>query len=404
MSYGGYSSPYAPSMSHRGSSYSSYGGGLPDPTPVSQYTTEPAQANRRKVPFALVGLVIVLVSAFGFYYAENEAVRMSLALEQGFRSCVTLNSEVLGKYRPNTLVYATGQLSAQQSIFDEEFQLRLPVAKLWRYAEALEWVEEPTDPPQYKLSWVVEHVDSRGFKDQTYRNDPMIVRSKMFDAKNVHIGVYGLDLKLFGSLSLSECPQVDLARVSHVAPKKLQLVDNAYHSGDPNHPKAGDVRVSFFYLGVTAPDSSVGEQSHVSVIGGMKNETISFHRTSTGATIGLAIPGGDTKEGLFARAQPGDGGMSMLVRLGSMSFMWLGLWAMRGIIQTGIFSRIPLLNRMASRASPVFALWLALQASLIIMAIIWIGSHFLYGVGLAVLAFIVFVLGLRAKGGEKKRE
>jgi hypothetical protein len=59
-------------------------------------------------------------------------------------------------------------------------------------------------------------------------------------------------------------------------------------------------------------------------------------QTQSGASIALAVIGSETKDTLFARAQPPTDGQTWLVRGAGVGGLAMALWTMRGFVQAAL--------------------------------------------------------------------
>lgn len=338
-------------------------------------------------------------------------MRTSASADQRMRMCRTLDSSLLSRVGPNDIVYVTGPLSSSTFITDDEFRLQVPVARLWRRVELYQWQEEPAETVDkegkthasysYSQVWTSTFIDSRMFRDQRHsnpRSSPFVERN--FTARDTRIGVYRCDASLVSKLN--DWQQLDLRSVAYTPPGSTRVEGSSFYSGDPASPRVGDVRISFFFCGITSQNSLLGQQDHASAIGGIRNDSIVPLQIDR-QLVGKLVIGGEPKETLFAQAFPACHPMVWPLRAVGFFATWLSLFSMRAIIQRTIFCYLPLLSRMAQHAHVVFAALLAAIAVLCVSGFVWLSIRPFFSVFLYLCALLTLYIGIRT-GGAPKRE
>ncbi|NXR99494.1 TMM43 protein, partial [Oxylabes madagascariensis] len=220
---------------------------------------------------------------------QGRALRTAKSLDEGLSLVVPLDSiHSISQQNEGRLVHLAGALSTSKPLFDPSYGLSIQAVKLKRNVEMYQWVEYE-DSQEYeengeikketKYSYKFDH-NSGTNQGLSLFLSAMAVESFTAVSPNVQVGGFVLSKGLvdkiddFKQLSLShlEDPHVDVTRRG----------DYFYHSDNPRSPEVGDLRVSFFYAGLSGDDPHLGSAARVTVIARQRGDQLVPYHTKSG--------------------------------------------------------------------------------------------------------------------------
>ncbi|KAF1450535.1 Transmembrane protein 43, partial [Spheniscus mendiculus] len=220
---------------------------------------------------------------------QGRALRTAKSLDEGLSLVIPLDSiHSVSQQNEGRLVHLAGSLSTSKPLFDPSYGLSIQAVKLKRNVEMYQWVEYE-DSTEYEENGEIKKETKYSYKfdhnSETNQGlslflSAMAVESFTAVSPNVQVGSFVLSKGLvdkiddFKQLSLSnlEDPHADVTRGG----------DYFYHSENPRRPEVGDLRVSFFYAGLSGDDPHLGSADKVTVIARQRGDQLVPYHTKSG--------------------------------------------------------------------------------------------------------------------------
>uniref|UniRef100_A0A672V217 Transmembrane protein 43 n=1 Tax=Strigops habroptila TaxID=2489341 RepID=A0A672V217_STRHB len=275
----------------------------------------------------LMGLVTFLLAFYLLFTNEGRALRTARSLDEGLSLVIPLGSiHSVSQENEGRLVHLVGALSTSKAV------------KLKRNVEMYQWVEyedsreyeengeiKKETKYSYNTEWKSEVVNSRNFDREIGHKNPSAMAVESFTAvsPNVQVGSFVLSKGLvdkiddFKQLSLShlEDPHADVTRGG----------DYFYHSENPRRPEVGDLRVSFFYAGLSGDDPYLGSADKVTVVARQRGDQLVPYHTKSGDVLQILYPGDLTVEEVFQKEHQGNTMKTWALRAAGWLAMFVGI-------------------------------------------------------------------------------
>lgn len=347
---------------------------------------------------ALVGLGMVGGGCALLYWNEGRAVIAIRALDDGLNRVVPGKPEAVDAALDGKLVHVNGQLSAQTSARDPQFEIRGPAAiRLRRTVEMYQWKQEEHTTTErtsgggetkrttysYTRVWDDDPISSGSFRvPGGHQNPPMPMRTQTFNSPDARLGAYRLDP---GVLSHVTHFQPIPPNAVTVMPSGFQRQgDFLYRGADSANPQVGDLRVR---LEGVAPEP-------YSVVAAQRQGVLTPDPGRAGYTIALAHEGTVSAAQMFQEQKDQEKLMTWVFRGVGFVVMLLGfvLFFNPLAVLVGV---LPFLESIVGAGLFFIALMLAVPLSLVVIAISWLVVRPLIGGGLLVAALVSLVLLIR---------
>ncbi|KAI1890330.1 hypothetical protein AGOR_G00152620 [Albula goreensis] len=365
----------------------------------------------------LVGVALFALSFYVLFTNEGRALRVATSLDEGLSQVVSLEPHsALELQNNNRLVHLTAPLRTAQPLYDPNYRVTVQAVKLRRHVEMYQWVEyqESRDYEEngekktettysYNTEWKSEVVNSRNFDKEIGHMNPsaMAVESVTVVAPEVWVGPFSLSKELveqidnFQRLSLS---------LSHPGPDAFLTVDGDYfyHTPYPRRPEVGDVRVSFFYAGVSGEGSYPGQAQVASVVAKQKGDQLVSFKTKSGDELEILYLEDLTAQEVFEREQQMNTRRLWALRAVGWGLMFLGISLTMRIFHT-LVDWVPILRELVNLGLKIFALCVSCSLSLLTIAAGWLFYRPLVAGGLVALALLP-VLIARSRTPPKKHQ
>jgi hypothetical protein len=147
--------------------------------------------------------------------------------------------------RPLTL---SGTLRVTRPARDTQLGIGADAVALLRRVEMLQWQESCAGARcDHALAWSEKPIDSRAFRQpQGHQNPPSLpFSSERFLAGELRLGTYVVDPALAAEGAEAVSWPVRTAQLPPNLAATFREQDGALYAGDPAHPAAGDLRVSY---------------------------------------------------------------------------------------------------------------------------------------------------------------
>jgi hypothetical protein len=338
------------------------------------------------------GFILIAVSIVGLWWNEGRAVTAARALAQGERIVVEANPDAVDAALSGKLVHITGPLSTTTPVRDSQFGVGgSDVVRLSRKAEMYQWKEtkstkthkevgggEETETTySYSKVWSDRALDSSRYHSRNgHQNPEMPVTSRITDSSGARLGAYRVDPGVLKQMD--DFAPYPLANAT--PPQGFRVDgDTFYRGSDSGSPAIGDVRVNF--TAVTAQTMSV-------VAAASSNSLAPFH-ADNGYQIALAAPGVASAVQMLKEQEKSERTLTWIIRGVGFIAMAIGFMLILGPLST-LASILPFLGGMIEAGAFVIGFGLAIPITLVVIALAWLANRPLLGIGLLVVAALVF--------------
>lgn len=365
----------------------------------------------------LVGVSLFLLSFYVLFTNEGRAMRVAASLDEGLSLVVSLEPSFAPEVQNNNhLIHLSAPLRTAQPLHDPNYRVAVHAVKLKRQVEMYQWVEhqESRDYEEdgqtktettysYSTEWRSDIVNSRNFDKEIGHINPsaMAVESVTVVAPDVWVGRFSLSNGLvekidnFERLSLT-VPSPD--------PDSFITVDGDffYHTPHPNRPEVGDVRVSFYYAGMSGEGSYPRPAQVVSVVAMQRGEQLMSFKTKSGEKLEILYLEELSAEEVFEQEHQVNTRRLWALRAAGWGLMFLGISLTMRIFYT-LVDWVPVLRELVNLGLKIFALCVSCSLSLLTIAAGWLFYRPLLAIALTALALLP-VLIARTRTPPKKHQ
>ncbi|KAK2529463.1 Tmem43 [Columba guinea] len=348
----------------------------------------------------LIGLVTFLLSFYVLFTNEGRALRTAKSLDEGLSLVIPLdNIHSVSQQNEGRLVHLAGALSTSKPLFDPSYGVSIQAVKLKRNVEMYQWVEYE-ESTKKDTEWKSEVVNSRNFDREIGHKNPSAMAVESFTAvsPNVQVGSFVLSKGLvdkiddFKQLSLSnlEDPHADVTRGG----------DYFYHSENPRRPEVGDLRVSFFYAGLSGDDPHLGSADKVTVIARQRGDQLVPYHTKSGDVLHILYPGDLSAEAahngvclqeVFQKEHESNTMKTWALRAAGWLAMFVGISLMTRIFYT-LVDWFPVVRDLVNIGLKAFAFCVASSLSLLTISVGWLFHRPLWALLIALLSVVPVVV------------
>nr|XP_006631031.1 PREDICTED: transmembrane protein 43 isoform X1 [Lepisosteus oculatus] len=353
----------------------------------------------------LIGIGLFALSFYVLFTNEGRALKTAASLDEGLSLVVPLdNIHSVDPQNNGKLVHLSGPLRTPQPLNDPNYRISVHAAKLKREVEMYQWVEyqESRDYEEngerktettytYNTEWKSEVINSRNFDKEIGHINPsaMAVESVTVVAPDVSVGSFVLSKSLvdkidnFKKLSLAGLPPPDFFMTTDG--------DYFYHTQNPRRPEVGDVRVSFYYAGLSGEGTYPGPTQVVSIVARQKDNWLVSYRTKSGDVLEILYLEELSAQEVFEKEQESNRLKTWALRVAGWLLMFLGISLTIQIFHT-LVDWLPLVRELVSLGLKLFAFSVATSLSLLTIAAGWLFYRPLIATLLAALAIVPVIL------------
>ncbi|XP_041130671.1 transmembrane protein 43 [Polyodon spathula] len=364
----------------------------------------------------VVGVGLFALSFYILFTNEGRALKTATSLDEGLSQVVSLQDIVtVDPENEGRLVHLSGVLRTSQPLYDPNYGISIHAVKLKRQVEMYQWVEyddsreyeedgevKTETKYTYNTEWKSEVINSRKFDKELGHINPsaMAVESVTVVAPYVSVGPLYLSTGLIEKVDTFK--QLSLDRLS--APDEFVTVyeDSFYHTDNPRRPEVGDVRVSFYYAGLSGENSPLGPAQVVSIVARQRKDQLVPFKTKSGDVLEILYEGALSAQEVFVKEHGSNQMKTWALRAGGWLMMFLGISLMTRILHT-IVDWFPIVRDLVSLGLRIFAVSVATSLSLLTIATGWLFYRPLWAVMLAGLATVPIIL-TRARVPPKKHQ
>ncbi|XP_061474406.1 transmembrane protein 43 isoform X2 [Rhineura floridana] len=363
----------------------------------------------------VIGLATFALSFYILFTNEGRALKTACSLEEGLSLVISLdNIQNVLQENERKLVHLSGALGTSKPLYDPSYGLSIRAVKLKRHVEMYQWVEYEDSKEyeengevkketrySYNTEWKSEVVNSRNFDREIGHKNPsaMAVESFTAIAPDVQVGRFFLSKGLvekidnFKQLSLSklEDPHADVIRSGNYF----------FHSENPRRPEVGDLRVSFFYAGLSENLPHLGPADRVTVVARQHGDQLVSYQTKSGDVLQILYPDELSAEEVFQKEHEGNSMKTWGLRAAGWLSMFVGIGLMTRIFYT-LVDWFPVLRDLVNIGLKAFAFCLATSLSLLTISVGWLFYRPLWAGLIALLAAVPIVIA-RSRVPPKKQ-
>jgi len=368
------------------------------------FTTTSSQSWFSRIGSAMVGLLIGLAMIPGsgvlLFWNEGRAVQTARSLAEGAGLVRSVPAERPDAANEGRLVHVSGPVRMAQAPFDTELDAKPPqgALRLVRSVEMYQWLEENQSETRtrlgggtetvttstYRRGWHEGRVDSSRFRQQDgHQNPPLRYEPRSFSAQGAMLGGFRLSDQQIGSLP---------------ADQTLSLPGGGstrYIGADPDHPRLGDLRISWRYA----------QPEAVSVIAAQQGNAFGPYATNAGDRLMLTRAGSVPAAAMFQQAQDDNATLTWILRLVGIVVMFIG-WALVFNPLKVLADVLPILGSIVGFGTNALAGVLAAVLAPLVIALAWIFYRPVVGIVVlaAGLALAYGITRLRGSGPQREKQ
>jgi hypothetical protein len=205
----------------------------------------------RKFAGRITGLVLIVAGLLLVGFTEH-ADRLRAMGEDALGGFVLRGDEARpGPSSDGQLVFVSGPVQIARPARDAQFNVGTDAVALVRKVEMFQWHEVRGAILSYDMDWVGRPVDSSKFVQPDGHDNPgpFPFDGARFDSPDVRVGGFRLGPKLVDGIPGVEDFMPDLKSLPANMAATFQVHDGALvSSADPDHPRLGDLRVSWMRI------------------------------------------------------------------------------------------------------------------------------------------------------------
>ncbi|XP_063797288.1 transmembrane protein 43 [Pseudophryne corroboree] len=333
----------------------------------------------------LVGLLTFSLSFYLLFTNEGRAVRVAASLDEGLSVVLPIgNIHRVDPQNEAKLVHVSGFLQTSKPLYDPNYGVTMHCVKLKRQVEMYQWVEYEESKEYeengekktetrytYNTEWKSEVVSSRHFDREIAHRNPsaMAVESFTAVAADVQVGSYYLSTGLIDKIE--NFKQLSLAQMGNPHTDVTAEGNYFYQSANPKNPEVGDLRISFWYAGVSIGGSSSGSVDTVSILARQRGGELVSYKTKTGDQLELLYLGRHTAEEMFLAEHQSNMMKTWALRAAGWLMMFVGISLMAKIFHT-LVDWFPIVRDLVNLGIKLFALCVSASLSLLTIAAGWL--------------------------------
>ncbi|XP_034287442.1 transmembrane protein 43 [Pantherophis guttatus] len=364
----------------------------------------------------LVGLATFALSFYILFTNEGRALKTASSLAEGLSLVVPLdNIQIISHENDKKLVHFSGILRTSKPLYDPSYGLSIRAVKLKRQVEMYQWVEHEDSKEyeedgevkketrySYNTEWKSEVVNSRNFDREIGHKNPsaMAVESFTAVASDVQVGKFFLSRGLIEKIN--NFKQMSLSKLEDPHADVIRSGDYFFHSENPRRPEVGDLRVSFFYAGLSEDFSRTALPDMVTIVARQQEDHLVPYQTKSGDVLNILYPGELTAEEVFQKEHESNSMKTWGLRAAGWLSMFLGISLMTRIIHT-LVDWFPVVRDLVNIGLKAFAFCLATSLSLLTISVGWLFYRPFWALLIALLA-VVPILIARSRVPSKKQQ
>ena len=226
--------------------------------PNNTFTTTTRRGFGGRLKSSFGGIIIGLIMVFGsivlLWYNEGRAVKTAKGLSEGEEQIVILSEPVLDPSNEGKLVHFSGSMVTSDTLYDNEFGIKVLALKLRRDVEMYQWKEksksetkdkigggqETTTTYSYEQDWKEGLINSDNFHVSEGHTNPKSIAFHSYkqNAQNASIGEFKMSstlLQRVGNYSDYNLDEIDQAKF----PDAKIVGSGSYDQNNPSVQSTG---------------------------------------------------------------------------------------------------------------------------------------------------------------------
>jgi hypothetical protein len=341
----------------------------------------------------LFGGVLSVLAVPLLFWNEGRAVREHRALAEGAGAVVNASADKLDPALNGKLIHLSGKVSSPSPRTDPATGVAVSALSLVRTVEMYAWREETSSETKknlgggtetvtttkYVKAWSATPSDSKNFKQRSYDNPAMPLKTETWHAADAKLGVHALSsaqvARLGGAtdFALSGLPAGLTSGPAAGLPDNLRAKAQFHEGGvfvgrSPVSPDIGDLRIRYKQVGSTDA-SIVAVQAPTGLVA---------YKAKNGNTVEIVRNGLVPAKDLFQQAQSGNNMLTWILRIAGFVVMWIGLGLLFKPLAV-LADVVPMLGSLVGFGTGLLAFLIALFGSFTTAAVAWIAYRPLVG-------------------------
>eukprot|EP00062_Callorhinchus_milii_P006196 gi/632946461/ref/XP_007888570.1/ PREDICTED: transmembrane protein 43 [Callorhinchus milii] len=353
----------------------------------------------------LGGLLLFLFSFYVLFSNEGRTLKTQKSLDEGLSLVVPLNDFYsIQPQHEGKLVHLSGYLATLQALHDPNYGISIFAVRLQRRAEMYQWVEyedtreyeedgEKKKETKYSYSteWRSDVVNSRNFDREIGHQNPSSMGVESFTAVAPLVKVQEFSLSRGLTDKIMNFKRIRLTRF--VGPHMDIMVqdDYFYQSNNPKYPEVGDLRVAFYYAGLSGESSFLGQPDLVTIVAQQEGDRLVPYKTQSGDILELLYEEQLSAKEVFEKEHAANTVLTWSLRFGGWLLMFVGINLMTKIFHT-LVDWFPIVRDLVDLGLTVFAVCVATTLTLLTIAAGWLFYRPFMAVLIAALAALPIFL------------
>ena len=355
----------------------------------------------------LAGLFVFLLGFPLLFWNEGNAVKTRKALEEGEKSCISLDTNAAVDEDMNgRFVHLTGRADTSETLADAEFAIAPVAIRLERKVEMFQWQETSrsttkknlggsettTTTYDYRKVWSQDTIDSGSFHEAGHDNPG----AKPFEdarqeASLVTFGAFTLAPWQISEIGQAQTYQFGADYACPIPGARVQgskiYIPRNMNAPAGAQPQIGDVRVEFFVV----------KPHDISIAAVQKGPRFAKYIAKNGKKIALLADGIKEADEMFADAQSANDLLCWILRFVGFFMMFGGLKAALKPLSV-LADVLPFLGDLVELGAGLAAFAVAAPCALVTIAIAWLFYRPVAAVALILAACaIVWLVKTRRK-------
>lgn len=345
----------------------------------------------------LVGIVLIPGSCWLLFWNEGRAVTTARSLTEGASAVLAVPADRVDPANEGKLIYVNAPLRVTGTLVDPTFPIRAENAvRLIRTVEMYQWREnrrsetrnrvgggqETVTTYSYEQGWYSSHQNSSNFRQPGHNNPSrMPYSANTVTAQQGSVGAFRLTQEQLQGFGRPVRVTLD-ANNPEFRRNNAQVVDNVlYLANDPQHPRIGDVRITFTYV----------PAGTASIIARQTGDGFGPYQTRAGDRIQMINEGTIPADQMFRAAEEGNRILTWILRAVGLILMAVGF--MMIMAPLGVLADIvPLFGDIVRFGTGLIGLALTFVLGPLVMAVAWFWYR-------PVVAAIVMAVGIAVAFG-----
>ncbi|XP_044751746.1 transmembrane protein 43 homolog [Coccinella septempunctata] len=345
---------------------------------------------------SIIGIALFCTGVWLLTWNEGRAVHHADILDEAYNSVLSLNSyESAQREYDGELIHISGPIIVEEPLTEPDYGISIQSVKLKRRVQMYQWVEEVITRStnemgsssdiadyHYDTEWRDKLVDSSSFYIRHGHQNPieMPLKTHTYLAPFVRVGRITLGKHIKKKFN----DFVEVTSDERPDNKNIKLhLGIYYHCEDVWNPEVGDIRVQFYYAGLSGDP--------VTVIAMQKDGILVPYVTSKGQEIALIRHGILSVDDMFSAEHSDAKIETWKYRALGMFILYASSVCLARLLRIA-FNNMPMLRGMFSEEISNYSnLMITLSVALFVIAMAWIAYRPMLGVALLMAAISPFM-------------